>query len=674
MFSTRGGIAAVALLTGALMLPTSLSPVVAGGADHSPGIVSENAAETTPDIMNGRVNAMLVMNGMVYVGGTFSTVQNPGSSNNITRRYILAYDEATGQVSNSFQPVLNRAVEALAPGPDGQSIYIGGGFSSTNGNTRYKRLVRVDATDGSLDTTFRSNPNRKVLDLVQNNGNLYASGEFTKVRGELRSGLALVNQATGRPRPTLDIPFTDPWISPRAKRSPMRVWRIDVTPDGTRLVATGNFSRAAGLPRDQIAMIDTTTMTVEPWSTSFFRFTDPANPDPERNSWCASIFPHYIRDIDISPDGTYLVIGTTGANNPLHPSCDSLTRWDLTFDTSGPDQEPDWVTNSGGDSYHSILATGTAVYAGGHQQWANNPYNPRRCGFCDGPYPGGVVRTGFSAHDPSNGLPFTWNPVRQPRGKGVLAMVSTSNGFFFGSDTDRINGEVHRRNGFMPLDGGITIPADVEYTLTDGDFYTGTASNLLVSDSDGTTFGPGAIVAGVDWSNVRAAAMLNGTLYTAMANGTLVRRTFNGTEAGPATVVDLNGLELPIDPIYLIPGTTDPIPALSAHLAQATGMFFENGFMYYTVENDARLYSRGFTQESQMVGAPLTVASTGDGVDWANVRGMTLASGQLYFALADGSLNSIGWSSDAFGQGHPTGGSATTIAGSGWVSNGMFVF
>ncbi len=422
-------------------------------------------------------------------------------------------------------------------------------------------------------------------------------------------------------------------------------------------------------------MIDTTTMTVEPWSTSFFRFTDPTNPDPERNSWCASIFPHYIRDIDVSPDGTYLVIGTTGANNPLHPSCDSLTRWDLTFGPeAGAGQEPKWIQNSGGDSYHSILATGAAIYAGGHQQWANNPYNPRRCGFCTGPFPGGVFRTGFSAHDPSNGLPFTWDPVRNPRGKGVLAMVATPNGFFFGSDTDRINNETHRRNGFMPLDGGVTVLPDAVYALPDDDLYRGNASSLLRSNTaDGTTFDPSVVVSGIDWSNVRAAAVLNGTLYTTMTNGTLVRRSFDGASAGAAMVVDLNGLEAPIDPIYLIPGTATPIPALSTHFANSTGLFFENGFMYYTVEGDTRLYSRGFTQESQMVGAPLTVASIGDGVDWANVRGMTLSSGKLYFALADGSLNSIGWSGDAFGQGHPTG-SATTIAGSGWASNGMFVF
>ena len=41
------------------------------------------------------------------------------------------------------------------------------------------------------------------------------------------------------------------------------------------------------------------------------------------------------------------------------------------------------------------------------------------------------------------------------------------------------------------------------------------------------------------------------------------------------------------------------------------------------------------------MGAPLLVASSGDGVNWANVRGLAIASGNLYFALADGTLNRI---------------------------------
>ena len=663
-------------------LPTA--PVGAVNIGHT-SIVNVDAASFTPNITDGRVNAMLVMNGTVYVGGTFSTVQNANSSVNITRNYILAYNATTGAVSTTFRPIVTGAVEALAPGPDGASVYVGGNFGSTNGSTTYRRLVRVNATTGATVTSFLTNPSRMVTDLVLRNGLLYASGEFTRIGGAARSGLARLDPTTGAADPTLNVPFTDPWISPRVGVvSRMRVWRIDVTPDGSKLIAGGNFRQVGGLPRDQVAILDVNQnpVTVDAWSSTFFRFTDPTNPDSLTNNWCSQVFPHYLRDIDISPDGSYAAIVTTGANYPGHPSCDSMTRWELS--KTGPNQEPDWIAKTGGDSFHSVLATGAAIYGGGHQQWANNPYNPNRCGVCTGPWPGGVVRTGYSAHDPSNGLPFSWNPVRNPRGKGVLAMVSTPTGLFFGSDTNVIHGETHKRNGFLPLAGGTTVPSNAEYGLPGG-FFTvgqaGTPGDLLTRHFDGVaTFGSSSEqAASVDWTNVRGAFVLNGTLYTGLADGTLVRRTFDGTSAGAATTVGLNGLDLPLDAMFLIPGTNIHMPTLSSQLAGSTGMFFEDGFIYYTVDGDPRLYSRGFTQEDQLVGAALTVASTGDGVDWANVRGMTMASGKLYFALKDGTLNVVNWSGDPFGMGHPTGG-VSTIGGpklpdaTDWSSNGMFVF
>ena len=679
-YPRRGVAAAALILASAALLPTV--PAEAVNIGHT-SIVNEDAAAFTPSITDGRVNAMLVMNGRVYVGGTFSTVQNAGSSTNITRNNILAYNASTGVVSTTFRPILNGAVEALAPGPDGTSIYVGGNFGSTNGSTAYRRLVRVNATTGATVTAFVTNPNRMVLDLVLRNGQLYASGEFARIGGTDRSGLARLNPTTGVADPSLNLPFTDPWISPRTTvKSPMRVYRIDVTPDGSKLIAGGNFRQVGGTPRDQVAILNVNLnpVTLNSWSSTFFRFTDPNNPDPLTNNWCSQTFPHYLRDIDISPDGSYAAIVNTGANYPGHPSCDSLTRWNLS--ASGPNQEPDWIAKSGGDSFHSVMATGAAIYAGGHQQWLNNPYNPNRCGRCTGPFPGGVVRTGFSAHDPSNGLPFSWNPVRNPRGKGVLAMVSTPTGFFFGSDTDRIFNETHRRNGFLPLDGGVTVPANVEYGLPGGFFtvgQSGTPGDMVRRTSDGILFGvPGEVVSTVDWTNVRGAFVLNGTLYTGMADGTLLRRSFNGTTAGTTTLVDLHALDQTLDPSFLIPGTNVPIPSLSTHLSNATGMFFEDGFLYYTVQGDPRLYARGFTQEDQLVGAALTVPSTGDGVDWAKVRGMTMASGTLYFALSDGSLNKVAWNGAPFGKGHPTG-SVTTITGSNvdgvdWASNAMFVF
>ncbi len=661
------------------ILAAATSIAVPAGASEigHPSIASEDPAGFTPDVVDGRVNAIIVMNGTVFVGGTFTTVRDAGSSNDLTRDYVFAFDATSGAVSTSFRPELSGKVEALAPGPDGASVFVGGSFDRANGSRTYHRLVRVDAATGATVTSFRADPNDQVLDLVRRGSDLYAAGEFTQIGGAARSGLARLDVDSGTADPAFDVPFTRPWMGAFVE-SPMRVWRIDVTADGSKLLAAGNFRRVGGEPREQIAILDVdrTPVSLDPWSTMFFRFTEPNS----RQSWCLALFPHYVRDLDISPDGTYAAVVTTGANYPDHPSCDSVSRWDLT--ASEPGRHPDWVARSGGDSSHSVLATGAAVYVGGHQQWMNNPYDPFTCGVCPGPFPGGVERTGFSAHDPANGIPFSWNPVRNPRGKGVLAMVATQKGFFFGSDTDRIHGETHRKLAFMPLAGGVSVPPPVRYGLPAGLFSvspSGARHDLVVRAFDGTTAGPPSRAAArVDWRGIRGGFVANGRLYVGTELGTLVRRPFDGASVGHRSVVDLHRLDHAVSSRFHIPGTRERIPTFSSHLADATGMFFEEGFLYYSVAGEPRLYARGFTPESQIVGAPLLVASRGDHVDWAKVRGMTMADGTIYFALADGTLNEVAWSGDPFGAGHPTG-AVTTIGGPGvdgvdWAANGMFVF
>ncbi len=674
--------AAASLIALAALTLTLALPANAVNIPHSV-VVSTNPAGFTPNIQNGRVNALLVMNNRVYVGGTFTTVRNAGSSANISRPYIFAFDQTTGTVDTGFQMNLSGAVEAIAPGPSG-SIFVGGKFNQVGGATTYRRLLRVNAATGATITSFRSNPNDQVLDLAVRNGQLYVAGEFTTIGGASHSGMARLDTTTGNADPSFNVQFTDPYVAPpfpgRDPATPvMRVWKIDLTPDGSRLVATGNFRQVNGQKRDQIAILDTGSNPVglTSWSTTFFQQTDPSAPDPTSimAAWCIPAFAHYIRDIDISPDGSYFAAVTTGANW-LHPACDSMSRWNL--DRTGPNQDPEWVTNTGGDSFHSVLVTGAAIYGGGHQQFVNNPYNPNRCGFCINPYPGGVSRTGFSAHDPLNGLPFSWNPIRNPRGKGVLAMVSTADGFFFGSDTNRIAGETHQKLAFMPTQpGGITPPSTATGDLP-GTFYTVNQSgngDIVARSYDGNTFVGSTVVANtVDWSDVHGAFVLNGQLYTGRSNGTFTVRSFNGSTAGNATAMNLYGLENAPGPQYTIPGTATQIPGLAAVLSNVTGMAFDSGWIYYTVQGEGRLYARAFTQESGVVGAPLLVSSTSaDGVAWGNVRGMTVADGNLYYALADGSLNRVAWSGGAWGRGHPTGSSAMIDNSIDWSSTGFFV-
>ena len=146
----------------------------------------------------------------MYVGGTFTTVRNAGSSTDISRDYIFAFNLASGQVDTTFRPVLNRAVEAIAPGPDG-SIFVGGKFTTTNGQgAPFRRLVRLNGSTGATITSFDPNPDDQVLDLDYRNGQLYVGGEFFNIGGAAHSGMARLDPTSGNADPNFGVQLHRP--------------------------------------------------------------------------------------------------------------------------------------------------------------------------------------------------------------------------------------------------------------------------------------------------------------------------------------------------------------------------------------------------------------------------------------------------------------------------------
>jgi PKD repeat protein len=254
----------------------------------------------------------------------------------------------------------------------------------------------------------------------------------------------------------VNVPFTG---NHTGDSSAMQVMKIDVTPDGSRLVAIGNFNAVAGQTRRQIAVVQglSGTPTVAEWNTTRYA------------GQCAQVFDTYMRDLDIAPDGSYFVVSTTGAYGGPDPSmCDTTARWETA--ATGGDVQPTWVDTTGGDTSYAVAATGSAVYVGGHFRWQNNPFAGDSAG------PGAVPREGIAALDPLNGLPLSWNPGRT-RGVGVFDMLATDQGLWVGSDTDRIGAfEYHGRIALMPLAGGRAVPPGDTDELPGSVYLTGVSA------------------------------------------------------------------------------------------------------------------------------------------------------------------------------------------------------
>jgi hypothetical protein len=607
-------------------------------------LVSADPADNTPQVLDGQVRTMAVVGNDVVVGGTFTQIRNQGSTTILDQPYLFAFDRATGQIDTNFLPVVDKRVEALAAAPDGHSVFVGGYFGTVNGTPR-SYLTKLDVATGIEDPVFRSTTTLWVRDLVVRGNTLFVAGAFCKIRGIPRCGLAAVDATTGKVNPNLDLPFLDPRIGTR------QVIHIDVTPDASKLVAIGNFTHVAGLDRTEVAVLNlgdlSVPATVADWETDRWKAA------------CSTKYDSYITDVDISPDGTYFVLVSTGAGF-AGTLCDSATRWELSATGSG--LQPTWIDYTGGDSLTQVAITGAAIYVGGHQRWENNTLGH------DSAAPSAVPRAGLAALDPANGLPYSWNPGRS-RGRGVFALVSTDDGLYLGSDTTKLGGEFHARTGFFPVAGGAQIPQSVAGTLPN-DLYALPLSGGLVKRSfDGATFGPSTPVASsIDWSHVRGAFMISGRLYTGQDDGHLLVRTFDGSTFG--VPVDLNSW---------------------TSFASVSGMFFDGGRIYYTLTGDPNLYYRYFTPESGVVGADAFVVSgNGDGRNWSNVNGMTMANGTLYYALKgnfvpahhhkppsgtpDGNLYALPFSGGTVGAGTPVLVSGPSTADTfNWMSRGLFV-
>jgi hypothetical protein len=445
-----------ALAATALMAPLlATTPALAVNTQHGDRVVSEMPTRGTPHVMDGAVTAITQVGSRIVVAGTFTRVSPADTftdtGDDLTRNRIFAFDAETGVIDPAFNPNLGGPANSLDT--DGTHLYVGGSFSSVGGVSGIKRVAKLNL-DGTPVTEFKAVPNKVVNEVVLRDGTLYVGGAFTSVKSRgttyAHGILTALDPVRGTPTPEVGLTFAGVYNPSATKPGATNVKRFDVTADGNRLVAIGNFATVNGQARNQVVVIDTSgaTATLSPWATNRF---------DRSHSVCAGSFDTFTRDLDISADGSFFVISTTGAfggGANANTLCDTTTRWEM----GSTGNDPTWVAYTGGDTTYGVAVTGSTVYVGGHQRWQNNPFQGDQAG------PGAVVREGIAALDVANGLPLSWNPGRD-RGVGAQALFATSTGLWVGSDTTLFANQRRGRIAFLPLAGGSTVPSHTQASL-----------------------------------------------------------------------------------------------------------------------------------------------------------------------------------------------------------------
>jgi hypothetical protein len=418
------------LSVAALVLLVALSAAPASGASiQHPAVVSANPANFTPNIQddgtvaNAAVHAVAQAGDTMFAGGAFRTVTNSSRTVTYTRFNLVAFSATTGAV-DPMVPQFDGTVWALAA--SGSSIYVGGSFTHVNGVAR-RGLVKLNAATGAVDPTF--NPVVKwgnITEIRLVGGRLIVGGTFQKK-------LAALDPTTGADTGYLSLGISG---SVASNAGATNVYRFAVNSAGTRLVAIGNFTTVAGEPRRQAFMVRLgSSATLSPWH------------PPALDLPCTSTkLPVYLKDVDFSPDGSYFVFAASGnvprSGDLFTAVCDAASRFE-TADESGT-AAATWINYTGGDTLHSVAATGAAVYAQGHQRWMDNPFGRDSAG------PGAVSRPGIAAVDPVTGKALSWNPTKT-RGVGGKDFLATPSGLWVASDGNRFANEFRASLAFCPL-------------------------------------------------------------------------------------------------------------------------------------------------------------------------------------------------------------------------------
>lgn len=432
----------------------------------------------TPTLTNSiaSISTMLAANGVVYVGGDFDQVAGQA------RRAVAALDMSTGLATGWNPGSSSAGGSTCGLALDGQTLYVGGDFTTMGGQTR-SGVAALDTATGQAtawDAKLGGTPNYgvSVCRLAVSGGTVYVAGAFVSSGGEARSGLAAFSASTGA-------------LTPFAASLPVQPGRILwLAGSGSTVWIGGTFDLYGGVLRDGMAALDTRTGQVLDWAPRVRTFVS------------SDIEPGTVSRLLTTPNAVIVAGRFARLNNDVRRGIGAVSL-------DGAGTSLPWGATPGASSspYVDALAlSGDTLYFGG--AFDSVAGEPRRglaavdaTTFALRPWattaPGQITQLaivgnrlfasgGFQlgpteadsrsllAFDATSGSRLDWDPnPRSSRGgaAGVASIVATSSAVYMAGFIDTVGGVNLLNLAAVATDTGSLLPWRPSYGLNVGAFF-----------------------------------------------------------------------------------------------------------------------------------------------------------------------------------------------------------
>jgi hypothetical protein len=411
---------------------------------------------------NNTVWSLATANGVVYVGGGFTSVRPPGDplgTGEVPRTYLAAFNASTGALITSFDPTLTGVsscnpndpcgVTALAVSPDGSTLYVGGQFTHVNG--AFRGFVAAFSTStGALISTWTPAAGAPVHAIAPSpDGSvIYLGGTFTKLDNVARTQAGAVDSATGA-------------LLPWAPALNGTVTSIAVAPDDSRVLVGGDFSTFNGVTQQAIGSTDPSTGASDPWAL-------PPMFEPNHTGCFADV-----KDIVISGSVAYISSEGTGGG------C-----FDGDFAVNVSDGSLVWQNDCLGATQALVIING----------WLYKASHAHDCAYAPGGFPqvanpaGGWYTHHLLTQSLADGSLGHWTPDTDNANLGPRVMATNGSELFLGGGFLSVNRRPQQGFARFELGPDSTVPVPPPApTVTSTSAGVDSVTFTAVSDPDAGT-------------------------------------------------------------------------------------------------------------------------------------------------------------------------------------------